>query len=216
MRIAIDGPSGSGKSSVAKELARRLNLLHLDTGAMYRLLGYKVYKDKLELDNIKVILKNLDIKIEGEQFYLDGEDVSNKIRGNEISKYASNVSTIKEVREYMVDLQRKISEDKDVILDGRDIGTVVFPNAEIKIYLTASPEVRAKRRFLEDGTLDYEKILEDIKKRDFNDQNRKHSPLKKAEDAIEVDTDNMNFEEVINKIMEIVAEYESKSCNKSR
>ena len=216
MRIAIDGPSGSGKSSVAKELARRLNLLHLDTGAMYRLLGYKVYKDKLELDNIKEILKNLDIKIEGEQFYLDGEDVSNKIRENEISKYASNVSTIKEVREYMVDLQRKISEDKDVILDGRDIGTVVFPNAEIKIYLTASPEVRAKRRFLEDGTLDYEKILEDIKKRDFNDQNRKHSPLKKAEDAIEVDTDNMNFEEVINKIMEIVAEYESKSCNKSR
>lgn len=216
MRIAIDGPSGSGKSSVAKELARRLNLLHLDTGAMYRLLGYKVYKDKLELDNIKEILKNLDIKIEGEQFYLDGEDVSNKIRENEISKYASNVSTIKEVREYMVDLQRKISEDKDVILDGRDIGTVVFPNAEIKIYLTASPEVRAKRRFLEDGTLDYKKILEDIKKRDFNDQNRKHSPLKKAEDAIEVDTDNMNFEEVINKIMEIVAEYESKSCNKSR
>ena len=216
MRIAIDGPSGSGKSSVAKELARRLNLLHLDTGAMYRLLGYKVYKDKLELDNIKEILKNLDIKIEGEQFYLDGEDVSNKIRENEISKYASNVSTIKEVREYMVDLQRKISEDKDVILDGRDIGTVVFPNAEIKIYLTASPEVRAKRRFLEDGTLDYEKILEDIKKRDFNDQNRKHSPLKKAEDAIEVDTDNMSFEEVINKIMEIVAEYEIKSCNKSR
>ena len=159
MRIAIDGPSGSGKSSVAKELARRLNLLHLDTGAMYRLLGYKVYKDKLELDNIKEILKNLDIKIEGEQFYLDGEDVSNKIRENEISKYASNVSTIKEVREYMVDLQRKISEDKDVILDGRDIGTVVFPNAEIKIYLTASPEVRAKRRFLEDGTLDYKKIL---------------------------------------------------------
>lgn len=216
MRIAIDGPSGSGKSSVAKELARRLNLSHLDTGAMYRLLGYKVYKDKLELDNIKEILKNLDIKIEGEQFYLDGEDVSNKIRENEISKYASNVSTIKEVREYMVYLQRKISEDKDVILDGRDIGTVVFPNAEIKIYLTASPEVRAKRRFLEDGTLDYEKILEDIKKRDFNDQNRKHSPLKKAEDAIEVNTDNMNFEEVINKIMEIVAEYESKSCNKSR
>ena len=216
MRIAIDGPSGSGKSSVAKELARRLNLSHLDTGAIYRLLGYKVYKDKLELDNIKEILKNLDIKIEGEQFYLDGEDVSNKIRENEISKYASNVSTIKEVREYMVYLQRKISEDKDVILDGRDIGTVVFPNAEIKIYLTASPEVRAKRRFLEDGTLDYEKILEDIKKRDFNDQNRKHSPLKKAEDAIEVNTDNMNFEEVINKIMEIVAEYESKSCNKSR
>lgn len=216
MKIAIDGPSGSGKSSVAKELARRLNLSHLDTGAMYRLLGYKVYKDKLELDNIKEILKNLDIKIEGEQFYLDGEDVSNKIRENEISKYASNVSTIKEVREYMVYLQRKISEDKDVILDGRDIGTVVFPNAEIKIYLTASPEVRAKRRFLEDGTLDYEKILEDIKKRDFNDQNRKHSPLKKAEDAIEVNTDNMNFEEVINKIMEIVAEYESKSCNKSR
>ncbi|WP_314010757.1 (d)CMP kinase [Pseudostreptobacillus hongkongensis] len=216
MRIAIDGPSGSGKSSVAKELARRLNLSHLDTGAMYRLLGYKVYKDKLELDNIKDILKNLDIKIEGEQFYLDGEDVSNKIRENEISKYASNVSTIKEVREYMVDLQRKISEDKDVILDGRDIGTVVFPNAEIKIYLTASPEVRAKRRFLEDGTLDYEKILEDIKKRDFNDKNRKHSPLKKAEDAIEVDTDNMSFEEVINKIMEIVAEYEIKSCNKSR
>ena len=204
MRIAIDGPSGSGKSSVAKAVAKRLGLLHLDTGGMYRTLGYKVIKDNLNLENIEEVLKNLDLKIVNKKFFLDGEDVSEKIRINEVSKIASKVSSIKSVREYMVNLQREISSNNDVILDGRDIGTVVFPNAEVKIYLTASPEVRANRRYLEDGSLSYEKILEDILKRDYDDSHREHSPLKVADGAKIIDTDNLSFEEVVEKIIGVI------------
>ncbi len=204
MRIAIDGPSGSGKSSVAKAVAKRLGLLHLDTGGMYRTLGYKVIKDNLNLENIEEVLKNLDLKIVNKKFFLDGEDVSKKIRSNEVSKIASKVSSIKSVREYMVNLQREISSNNDVILDGRDIGTVVFPNAEVKIYLTASPEVRANRRYLEDGSLSYEKILEDILKRDYDDSHREHSPLKVADGAKIIDTDNLSFEEVVEKIIGVI------------
>lgn len=213
MRIAIDGPSGSGKSSVAKAVAKKLNFFHLDTGAMYRTLGYKIYKEGLDILNAKEVIKNFDFDIKNNRFFLDGEDVSEKIRENIISKYASEVSKIKEVREYMVNLQRKISDKYNVILDGRDIGTVVFPNAEIKIFLTASPEIRANRRKLEDDKVSYEKILEDILKRDYEDINREHSPLKKANDAIEIDTDNLSFEEVLNKIIGIVEKYESKGIN---
>lgn len=204
MRVAIDGPSGSGKSSVAKAIANKLGLLHLDTGGMYRTLGYKIIKDNLSLDNIEESLKNLDLKIINKKFFLDGEDVSEKIRSNEVSKMASKVSSIKSVREYMVNLQRKISSDHDVILDGRDIGTVVFPNAEVKIYLTATPEIRAKRRYLEDGSVSYEKILEDILKRDYDDSHREHSPLKVADGAKIIDTDNLSFEEVVEKIIEVI------------
>ena len=204
MRIAIDGPSGSGKSSVAKAVAKRLGLLHLDTGGMYRTLGYKVIKDNLNLKYIEEVLKNLDLKIVNKKFFLDGEDVSEKIRSNEVSKIASKVSSIKSVREYMVNLQREISSNNDVILDGRDIGTVVFPNAEVKIYLTASPEVRANRRYLEDGSLSYEKILEDILKRDYDDSHREHSPLKVADGAKIIDTDNLSFEEVVEKIIGVI------------
>ena len=204
MRIAIDGPSGSGKSSVAKAIANKLGLLHLDTGGMYRTLGYKIIKDNLSLENIEESLKNLDLKIINKKFFLDGEDVSEKIRSNEVSKMASKVSSIKSVREYMVNLQREISSDHDVILDGRDIGTVVFPNAEVKIYLTATPEIRAKRRYLEDGSVSYEKILEDILKRDYDDSHREHSPLKIAQGAKIIDTDNLNFEEVVEKIIEVI------------
>ena len=204
MRVAIDGPSGSGKSSVAKAIANKLGLLHLDTGGMYRTLGYKIIKDNLSLENIEESLKNLDLKIINKKFLLDGEDVSEKIRSNEVSKMASKVSSIKSVREYMVNLQRKISSDHDVILDGRDIGTVVFPNAEVKIYLTATPEIRAKRRYLEDGSVSYEKILEDILKRDYDDSHREHSPLKVADGAKIIDTDNLSFEEVVEKIIEVI------------
>lgn len=202
MIIAVDGPSGSGKSSISKEIAKKLNIQYLDTGAMYRLLALYLEENNLEFS--KEVLKDFNIKQLGETFYLNEVDVSKKIRTNDISKKASDISKIKEVREYMVDLQRKISKSHSVILDGRDISTVVFPNADFKIFLTASVEVRAKRRFLEDKTLSYDKILEDIQKRDYQDMNRKNSPLRIAKGAIVIDTSQMTKEQVIQKIISLV------------
>lgn len=202
MIIAIDGPSGSGKSSIAKKIADKLNIQHLDTGAMYRLLALKLIKENKEFE--KSFLNNFNISIKGDKFYLDNIDVSEEIRENKVSKKASDISKIKEVREYMVSLQRKIAGQQDIILDGRDIGTVVFPNAEIKIFLTASLEQRAKRRYLEDNSISYEKILYDMKKRDEQDSTRKNSPLKVADDAIILDTTYMSIDEVTEKIIEVV------------
>jgi hypothetical protein len=202
MIIAVDGPSGSGKSSISKEIAKKLNIQYLDTGAMYRLLALYLEENSLEFS--KEVLKDFNIKQSGETFYLNGVDVSKKIRTNDISKKASDISKIKEVREYMVDLQRKISKSHSVILDGRDISTVVFPNADFKIFLTASVEVRAKRRFLQDKTLSYDMILEDIKKRDYQDMNRKNSPLRIAKGATVIDTSQMTKEQVIQKIISLV------------
>lgn len=202
MIIAVDGPSGSGKSSISKEIAKKLNIQYLDTGAMYRLLALYLEENSLEFS--KEVLKDFNIKQSGETFYLNGVDVSKKIRTNDISKKASDISKIKEVREYMVDLQRKNSKSHSVILDGRDISTVVFPNADFKIFLTASVEVRAKRRFLQDKTLSYDKILEDIKKRDYQDMNRKNSPLRIAKGATVIDTSQMTKEQVIQKIISLV------------
>ena len=202
MIIAIDGPSGSGKSSIAKIISKKLNIQHLDTGAMYRLLALKLLNENLEYD--KNILSELNIKIQDNKFFLDDIDVTTKIRDNEVSKKASSVSKIKEVREYMVDLQRKISGEQDIVLDGRDIGTVVFPNADIKIFLTATIEERAKRRAIEDNSVSYEKILYDMKKRDEQDSTRENSPLKIADDAIVIDTTNMDIDAVTNKIIELV------------
>lgn len=202
MIIAVDGPSGSGKSSISKEIAKKLNIQYLDTVAMYRLLALYLEENSLEFS--KEVLKDFNIKQSGETFYLNGVDVSKKIRTNDISKKASDISKIKEVREYMVDLQRKISKSHSVILDGRDISTVVFPNADFKIFLTASVEVRAKRRFLQDKTLSYDMILEDIKKRDYQDMNRKNSPLRIAKGATVIDTSQMTKEQVIQKIISLV------------
>lgn len=202
MIIAIDGPSGSGKSSIAKIISKKLNIQHLDTGAMYRLLALKLLNKNLEYD--KSILSELNIKIQDNKFFLDDIDVTTKIRDNEVSKKASSVSKIKEVREYMVDLQRKISGEQDIVLDGRDIGIVVFPNADIKIFLTATIEERAKRRAIEDNSVSYEKILYDMKKRDEQDSTRENSPLKIADDAIVIDTTNMDIDAVTNKIIELV------------
>lgn len=202
MIIAIDGPSGSGKSSIAKIISKKLNIQHLDTGAMYRLLALKLLNENLEYG--KSILSELNIKIQDNKFFLDDIDVTTKIRDNEVSKKASSVSKIKEVREYMVDLQRKISGEQDIVLDGRDIGTVVFPNADIKIFLTATIEERAKRRAIEDNSVSYEKILYDMKKRDEQDSTRENSPLKIADDAIVIDTTNMDIDAVTNKIIELV------------
>ena len=217
MIIAIDGPAGSGKSTIARLIAKDKGLIYLDTGAMYRLVTLKALNkgilgnnDLNYLEEIKKLLDNLNIDIKENGFYLDNVDVSQEIRKPIVSENVSDVAAIREVREKMVDLQRKFSESKNVILDGRDIGTVVFPNADLKIFLIADAKERAKRRYkelVEKGeNVEIEEIYENILKRDKIDSTRKESPLKKAEDAIEVDTTSKNIEEVKNEILRMINE----------
>ena len=204
MIIAIDGPAGSGKSTIAKLIAEDLGLVYLDTGAMYRLVTLKALNDGIlgNLDKIIKMLDNLNIDIKENGFYLDDIDVSEEIRKPVISENVSDIAAIREVREKMVDLQRKFSESKNVILDGRDIGTVVFPNADVKIFLVADAKERSNRRYKElvakGENVRIEEIYENILKRDEIDSTRKESPLKKADKAIEVDTTSKNIEEVKN------------------
>ena len=213
MIIAIDGPAGSGKSTIAKLIAEDLGLVYLDTGAMYRLVTLKALNDRIlgNLEEIKKMLDNLNIDIKENGFYLDNVDVSDEIRKPIVSENVSDIAAIREVREKMVDLQRKFSESKNVILDGRDIGTVVFPNANVKIFLVADAKERANRRYKElvkkGENVKIEEIYENILKRDEIDSTRKESPLKKAEDAIEVDTTSKNIEEVKNEILNIYSKY---------
>ena len=210
MIIAIDGPAGSGKSTIAKLIAENLGLVYLDTGAMYRLVTLKALNDGIlgNLDKIIKMLDNLNIDIKENGFYLDDIDVSEEIRKPFVSENVSDIAVIREVREKMVDLQRKFSESKNVILDGRDIGTVVFPNADVKIFLVADAKERANRRYKElvakGENVRIEEIYENILKRDEIDSTRKESPLKKADNAIEVDTTSKNIEEVKNEILNIV------------
>lgn len=215
MIIAIDGPAGSGKSTIAKLVAKDMGLVYLDTGAMYRLVTLKALNEGIlgndglnELDKIKKLLDDLNIDIRGNGFYLDDVDVSEEIRKPVVSENVSDVAAIREVREKMVDLQRKFSESKNVILDGRDIGTVVFPNANLKIFLVADAKERAKRRYREliqkGENVEIEEIYENILKRDKIDSTRKESPLKKAKDAVEVDTTSKSIEEVKNEILRMV------------
>ena len=217
MIIAIDGPAGSGKSTIARLIAKDKGLIYLDTGAMYRLVTLKALNKEIlgnndlnYLEEIKKLLDNLNIDIKENGFYLDNVDVSEEIRKPIVSENVSDVAAIREVREKMVDLQRKFSESKNVILDGRDIGTVVFPNADLKIFLIADAKERAKRRYkelVEKGeNVEIEEIYENILKRDKIDSTRKESPLKKAEDAIEVDTTSKNIEEVKNEILRMINE----------
>lgn len=202
MIIAVDGPSGSGKSTISKKIAEILGISYIDTGAMYRILALYLKENNLEFR--KEILKNINIKQEKNIFYLNGRDVSKLIRENDIAKMASDISKLKEVREYMVEEQRKLGKEKSIILDGRDITTVVFPNADYKFYLTASLEQRVKRRYLENNKVDFEVLLEDMKKRDYQDSTRENSPLKIAKDAIIIDTTNMTEKEVVNKMLNII------------
>ena len=213
MIIAIDGPAGSGKSTIAKLIAEDLGLVYLDTGAMYRLVTLKALNEGIlgDFEKIKKMLDNLNIDIKENGFYLDNVDVSDEIRKPIVSENVSDIAAIREVREKMVDLQRKFSESKNVILDGRDIGTVVFPNANVKIFLVADAKERANRRYKElvkkGENIKIEEIYENILKRDEIDSTRKESPLKKAEDAIEVDTTSKNIEEVKNEILNIYSKY---------
>lgn len=216
IQIAIDGPSGAGKSTMAKLLSEKLRIMYLDTGAMYRALALKAVRlglDTANSEQILPLLSDLEIKISYEagvqKVILHGEDVSDKIRTDEISMGASNVSAIPEVRKSLVRLQQRIAGNNSVVMDGRDIGIDVLPDAQIKIFLTASVTQRAIRRYNEQkekGIL--EKSLAEIEKeieiRDYNDSNRAASPLRKAEDAIEVDTSNLSIEESVEKILNIV------------
>ena len=215
MIIAIDGPAGSGKSTIARLIAKDKGLIYLDTGAMYRLVTLKALNkgilgnnDLNYLEEIKKLLDNLNIDIKENGFYLDNVDVSEEIRKPIVSENVSDVAAIREVREKMVDLQRKFSESKNVILDGRDIGTVVFPNADLKIFLVADAKERAKRRYRElsekGENVEIEEIYGNILKRDKIDSTRKESPLKKAKDAVEVDTTSKSIEEVKNEILRMV------------
>ena len=210
--VAVDGPAGSGKSTVCKLVAQRLGILYLDTGAMYRAIAYKCVKDKKDYgdkDVVKHVIQNLNLKVEyrdGKQItLLDGEDVSGLIRTPQVSLLASYVSAYSFVRTKMVALQREIAAKTSCILDGRDIGTNVLPDCSFKFYLNASPEVRAERRFNEDrergGNQTYEQVLKEINDRDFQDKNRAVAPLKKAADATEIDTSNMTVEEVVEEII---------------
>ena len=211
MIIAIDGPAGSGKSTVSKMIAEEIGFTYLDTGAMYRLFAYKLIKENIDVnDKEKELdaLKSLDIDMKDGRFYLDKEDVSDKLRSREVSGNASKVAGVKEVREKMVEIQREFSRSKNVILDGRDIGTVVFPNADLKIYLGAASEVRAKRRYEElkekDSSVNYDEILKEIEERDYHDSSRKESPLRIADDAIVIDTTDSTIDEVKENIKNLI------------
>ena len=210
--IALDGPSGSGKSTIAKKISNKLNILYLDTGAMYRATALKAIKMGIDTFDEQGVLTfindiNLEIKyVDGAQrTYLDGEDVSEKIREPHVSMAASNISSLKCVRLKMVDMQRKIAGNMSCVLDGRDIGSYVLPNAQYKFYITASVDVRADRRYkeltLKGHTVDYEELKKEIEQRDFNDKNRDFAPLVQASDAILIDTSFMNIEQVVNKVL---------------
>lgn len=214
--IAIDGPAGAGKSTIAKFISKSLDIIYLDTGAMYRAVALKALKEGIELSNremLSQLVKTLDIRIcyagSEQQIFLDGEDVSKKIRTPEVSLGASNVAVVPEVRIAMVELQREIASRNSVVMDGRDIGSYVLPDADFKFFLNASVDERARRRYneqIEKGiqNVSLEEVKRDIQYRDKNDSSRELAPLKKADDAIEIDTTDMKIDEVINKILSII------------
>ena len=214
MIIAIDGPAGSGKSTTSKLVAKKLGISHLDTGSMYRAITVHFIKNNYSLDDIDVssVMDSIELEIsdssDKESVFLNGEDVTDKLRSNEVSRLVSDVSSIKEIRAKMVEIQRSISSNKSIVIDGRDIGTVVFPDAKFKFFITASIESRAQRRFNElkdsDLNITLEQIEEDIRLRDHFDSTRENSPLKKAEDAIIVDTTHLDISGQVNMILEII------------
>ncbi len=214
INIAIDGPSAAGKSTIADVLAEKLGYIHLDTGAMYRAVAYDALKKGIPFDDEEAIVAMIDEMVlemdtDGDVI-LDGEDITEAIRANEISMGASDVSKLQGCREAMVAMQQKICANGGYILDGRDIGTVVLKDAPVKIYLTATAEARAERRVKQNQEkgleADYQQILEDIIKRDYQDMHREFSPLTKAEDAVEIDTSDLSIDEVVDQAMKLVNE----------
>ncbi len=210
--VAIDGPAGSGKGTITKLVGEKLGLVNIDTGATFRCVALNMLQENITLedeDKIENMLNNIKIEItKNGNVFLNGEEVTKKIRENKVNNFVSPVSTIKVVRTKLLEIQRKIAEGKDVIMEGRDIGTVVFPNANVKIYLDASAEERAKRRVKQNEEkgikTSYEEVLQNIIDRDKRDSSREIAPLKQAEDAIYVDTTNLTIEEVVEKITEII------------
>lgn len=211
MRIAIDGPAGSGKSTIAKAISKTLGLVYLDTGAMYRAATLNVIREGISLDDDQMIInatKAMDLSMTPTQVIIAGEDVSEAIRTQEVTAHVSAISKIDDVRYHMVDLQREIAKGQDVIMDGRDIGTYVLPNAEFKFFLIASVEERARRRKLdfdakgENFSLEF--LMKDLERRDAIDSSRAVGPLKKADDAVEIDTTTMSINEVIETILKVV------------
>ncbi|HOB19523.1 MAG TPA: (d)CMP kinase [Clostridiales bacterium] len=213
--IAIDGPAGAGKSTIAKLLAKKLNIMYLDTGAMYRAFALKVLEAGLDPEvktDVEKVVDQTEISIEYEngtqRVYLDKRDVTDEIRSEQVSKAASAVAVIPEVRKKLVQLQRRIAATNNLVMDGRDIGTYVLPDADLKIFLTASAEERARRRWSELRSrgleVDFESVLSDIIKRDHNDSNREFAPLKKADDAVLIDTTDKSIQEVVEQIESLV------------
>ena len=217
INIAVDGPSGSGKSTLSRKVAYALGYVYVDTGAMYRAIGLYAYNNGIELDAIEKtvdLLQQINIDLmyrDGEQLiYLNGVDVSAEIRTHIISAYASAVAKIEQVRTFLLDRQRQLAKNNNVIMDGRDIGTVVLPNADVKVFLTASPEIRANRRFAElkerGQEIDYDKLLQDIKDRDYQDSHREIAPLKPSKDSIILDTSDLDFDQSLAQLINIIKE----------
>ena len=209
--VAVDGPSGTGKGTITKLVAEKFGFQYLDTGAMYRCVTLKLLNEKIDIEDIEKIeeiLKDIKLELDGDKIYLDGEDVSKRIREEDVTNQVSQVSHIPIVRTSMVELQRRMSEGKSVILDGRDIGTNVFPNAEVKIYLDASTEERAKRRFKQNQEkgidIPFEEVKANIEFRDNNDKSSKVGALKKAEDTFYIDTTNLNIKQVEKQVEKII------------
>ncbi|MDL2253349.1 (d)CMP kinase [Ruminococcaceae bacterium OttesenSCG-928-I18] len=213
--IAIDGPSGAGKSTLSRALAKKLGLLYVDTGAMYRAVGLAALRagaPTKNADAVESLLPHTEVSLRhlggAQQVFLNGEDVSKTIRAEEVSMAASDVSAHPAVRAFLLDTQRRLAKENDVIMDGRDIGTVVLPKAELKIFLTATAEDRAQRRYEEllakGMQADYQKVLEDVKQRDYNDSHRAAAPLKKAEDAVELVTTGNSFEQSLEQLYALI------------
>lgn len=212
--VAIDGPAGSGKGTITKLVGERLGLINIDTGATFRCVALNMIQEGIEIkeeDKIKELLEKIEIDIkENGKIFLNGEEVTKKIRENDVNNFVSPVSVIKIVRDKLLEIQRKIAQGKDVIMEGRDIGTVVFPDANVKIYLDASSEERAKRRVKQNQEkgieTSYEEVLKNIIDRDRRDSTREVAPLKRAKDSIYIDSTNMKIEEVVEEIIKIVEE----------